>query len=488
MKVGAALFLFQTLTQYLTITWDRWCWLALTVLLAMLVFSLPLKAQSDTPLDAEAVLLDMHADVIFPTAIRFNLELDVPLDQIESAAVQVRPQGSASERLTVDLDALRDEIDETGGDASTASLSVRWMVPVADVPNFLAEIDYAWQIETADGQSLEYDDTVVYANDVGEWVRDDDPDERLSFIIPSMGAFPSALRTDLGAVYDLLLSQAQGTPEFRFAIDAQTMPLNPCEPDDDGTPVVYDADADEFLPCQGRVQASVQQIGYEVIETTGVDLGSVQSALLPLIVEAFYEDIWAAVNVPVWFRLGLPQVYAPQDNLNNIMLARDMVRTRRFFTLEEMEDLPESLQQQLQWRAQAYTMVLYMVSQGGVQGVFRLARTVGEDGETFAQSYERTIEQPLAALIPSWQNWIFSRQAEDAARLDLMAGPTDIPPATPTVTPFPTTPGPTDTPTITPTGFPTPRPTFTPLPTDTRTPFPSRTPRPTETSTEEEGS
>ncbi len=183
--------------------------------------------------------------------------------------------------------------------------------------------------------------------------------------------------------------------------------------------------------------------------------------------------------MPLWFRRGLALFTLPTNKLNMLEPAQRASRSNSLFTLDEMN--AEPTQDAELWRAQSYGMVLYIAQQAGVQGLFELARN---PGESFADTYQRAMGQPLSNLISSWQRWLFTSSAEAAYAYFPQLATTPTPSFTPTPTqPRPTaTPTATNTPTITPsvtnTGIPERiLPTLTPTRTPTDAPA-SVTPRP----------
>ncbi|MFW5691666.1 MAG: hypothetical protein ACOCXZ_04140, partial [Chloroflexota bacterium] len=198
---------------------------------------------------------------------------------------------------------------------------------------------------------------------------------------------------------------------------------------------------------------------------------------IDFIVRDFYSPLWEGRAVPEWFRAGLVAFYQPQDKLNLALRARSQARNAGLIPLARMDDPALIAADPLAWQAQAYMMVLYIADSAGTSGLYELAS--GGDpaaGVPFAQDYLRITGQPLDALLPALQNWVFSAEAERHAGLFLYAGPTEAPSPTLTVTPFPLTA--TNTPTATTTATPTPTVTgfLTATPLATITPSPTITP------------
>jgi hypothetical protein len=131
-------------------------------------------------------------------------------------------------------------------------------------------------------------------------------------------------------------------------------------------------------------------------------------------------------------------------------------------------------------------MVLYIANQIGDTALYDMSLAVS-NGESFAASYERIVGQPLAALLPNFNIWIFSQAAVNDFNLDIYIDATRQPTETLSPTPFPPTRTATPPASLTPTAVVTPTVTgfhsATPLPTLTATKTPrlleaSNTPRP----------
>jgi cell division septation protein DedD len=194
----------------------------------------------------------------------------------------------------------------------------------------------------------------------------------------------------------------------------------------------------------------------------------VVEAAAEALVDTAYAPVWEGRGVPDWFRVGFADLNAPTPKNELLPLVQNAARTGRLFSLETLitaDDDTDSL-----WHAQAYSLVLYMADRLGIAGVRRFADALAEAPD-FATAYEGAMDEPLAALLPGWERWLFTSKA--AAAYGFVAFQPDTP--TPTLTP---------TQTLTPTPLPpTATPTATASATVTRTPAPptetpSITPRP----------
>jgi hypothetical protein len=216
-----------------------------------------------------------------------------------------------------------------------------------------------------------------------------------------------------------------------------------------------------------------RESGYLVFQDLpGVD---VEAQIVAAMVWHFYEPLWTDADVPTWFAAGLEQLYAPALKTELLATAQNAARINRLFTLDTMSaEPPDDPERARIWQAQSYGMILYMVEQIGVDGVFSLAQALGSS-VSFADQYAQVMDEPLDALVSSWQGWIFSPRAES------VYGITAYQPATLTFTPTLTATG-TRTPTATATLTPSPTATVTgvlsPTPFATVTPSPTPTPEP----------
>jgi len=118
------------------------------------------------------------------------------------------------------------------------------------------------------------------------------------------------------------------------------------------------------------------------------------------------------------------------------------------------------------WRSESYGLVVYIASQIGVDGLFKLAYNLGT-ATSFEAAYQTVSGKPIDTLLGSFGRWIFTDAASGAFTFTIYQ---------------PATPSPTPARTATSTQTPTPADTatFTPSPTVTGvlslTPLPSRTP------------
>jgi hypothetical protein len=208
-----------------------------------------------------------------------------------------------------------------------------------------------------------------------------------------------------------------------------------------------------------------------------VDLeGAGGDALLEQVVRAAYASHWAGKAVPDWFAGGLAEFYNPALKVEDLERLRRAGRGGALLPLSALNaDAPTDPETSALWRAQRYSLVLYLADRLGYEGLYELARVPAADFE--AALTERV--GPSASVLIAWESWVFSRAAEAAYLLTPYQVPTATPlPPTATARPTETrTPSATPTPAMTLTRTATPFPTVAPSHTPTPAP-PTMTPRP----------
>lgn len=170
-------------------------------------------------------------------------------------------------------------------------------------------------------------------------------------------------------------------------------------------------------------------------------------------------------NVPEWFREGLTEFdSALKVELNAPVLIAS--RSNSLLQLDVMAKAPAPNSNIDLWRSESYGLVVYVASQIGVDGLFKLASNAGT-ATSFEAAYQTALGKPIDTLLGSFGRWLFTNAAAGAFTFTVYQA----------ATPSPT---PTRTPTITRTPTPTNTATFTPTPTVTGvlslTPLPSRNP------------
>ena len=441
----------------------------------------PTNTPTPTP-SVSPLISTWYEEVFYPQAIAFHIEIALPLAQIRALMLVLEIEGQAARTITM-AELIRSSIT----DETHAVIDYYWSVPPENPPPFLSEVHYRWDVTTASGEFISAPGVAGYVDPDLHWVREDDPNNQLSFIYPEGAISVSAVRDLLDQVYATLAGNVGDTPSFRLALYSNNFPLERCQPrrGGNGSLVVIGTRGHEMDCAQPIINTVIANTGYTPLKLTSERSFGVLQDVTRYMVDAFYAPKWTGREVPEWFKTGLTYLYLPGDRGYLLDTLRLAVRNRQLFTLEGMNIRPEwGSPQLLLWEAQSYAMVMYMTHPIGLAALFEFANQT-DDAESFAESYAAAMGQPLEALLPNLSNWVFSNAAADDFRLTLYQGPTPLPSFTPTLTPLPPTATatatvtPTITPTLTVTGYQsaTPIPTLTPTLTLTREP-PTVTPRP----------
>lgn len=413
----------------------------------------PLIALLVVALTVTGFVRDGAAEIIFPQAIRFTLDLALSTAEIASAELTLDWGGHDPVVVSVDVgQAIRDT--ETG-----ASLSYDWRIPVDDPPPLFGDIRYRWSLTAGDGSTGAFDGTLTFSDPRVDWVRLDSDD---------------AFRVAAPRAQTLLV---ESLPEVRALLETNTgrnivanlliYPFEPgCTPGEEPDTQIARAPSGATVFCDVGIADAVLA-GYRVLllrpELTA------ESQIVGTLVREAYAPLWQDKAVPDWFIDGLAQFYAP--SLKNGLLP-PVQQAARDGTLLALRDL-QTAQNTALWRAQSYGMILFIADKIGFQGLLDLARV---DADDFDSAYERVMGAPLSALIPAWQQWIFSRQAEAVYGITPYQPPTPTPTFTPTASSTPTA-------SATATLMPSMTPTFTTTPRGARTRMPVATVAPSNTPT-----
>ncbi|MBE2270234.1 MAG: hypothetical protein IAE80_18490 [Anaerolinea sp.] len=278
-------------------------------------------------------------------------------------------------------------------------------------------------------------------------------------------------------VYDQMAASTGRQPEIKLLIIEDEV-LPGCVLDAEGIAVVLPP-----IP-----EATPETCSPETIDLQGYEPIRAQAETVSRLTQALFERFYATGRMPAWFVSGMVDFFTPSNTLDRLSLTRDLVRASRTLPAERLEAgleappdtrfaaLPDS--DLYNSRLQAYGMILFIIDRIGVDGLLGLA----SDGGDFDAAYEAHVGELLTALVPNWENWIFTRAAETAYGVTPYQAPTVAPTASNTAT---ATSVPTLTPSPAPTFTATEVVTLTPSRAPTRTaswtpsPFPAtRTPRP----------
>jgi len=429
-----------------------------TKLVLLMMFALlgvtSLSAQS------EPLTVTGEAEVLFPEAIRFSASVDVEIDSLSGAVLVIAPTGLDEVRVEVLL--------PSGEDDPPEGIAYLWSPPDQDPPDLFSEIGYRWEIETLDGRRADFDGVLEFSDPRQPWLRVIDRTESIQLALPD-GFVPERQLHDL---LDLLNVNVGDLPSLRWAVYADVSPQCERSQEDDSL-VAVAPQSGVSAPCRsGRAEVVYASSGYALIDLPGAGA----DALLERIVRAAYEPHWAGKDVPAWFIGGLADFYDPALKVEDLERLRRANRGGSLLPLAALNaEAPADPETAALWRAQRYSLVLYLADQVGFAGLFELARVPGAN-------FEATLAERVGApsgLLIAWEGWLFSRAAEAAYLLTPYQAPTATPPPpSPTAPPTATrTPSATPTPVLTLTHTVTAFPTVTPSHTPTAAP-PTVTPRP----------
>lgn len=423
-------------------------------LLVLLVFALPVAAQQD------AVLVRGESvEVAFPQAIRFGLDLTVTAAEVDAIELRVTAGDAAELIFNVSPQAAAMVFEEP-----EARFRFDWIFTVEQSPHWYDTIFYEWSYTLLDGRTGNYTGEFLFSDPRETWVNTEDPNGNYRVIAPRR-AIRAGL--DFSMIYDQYRRNTSTSPRLDWVIypsDLDPGCIRTVTEEDEEVFTAVGSQTAFTLPCVPESLDWVMQ-GWELLRLTlAVPADQVVSRWL---VDGFYETVWRGKNVPDWFTEGLSLFYTPSNKAVFLSITRENVRTRRLLSAQAMR-VRENSQE---WQAQSYGMIAYMVDHVGMIGVFQLANLIASTAD-FSMAYRQLMGQDVETLIPLYERWVFSREAE------LAFGVTPYQPPSPTPSPTFTSP-----PTLTLT--PSPTFTYTPTPTITgvltRTVAPTITPQPSST-------
>lgn len=437
--------------------------LILSTLVLLFVLLPTLAAQEVTPQPEQNYIYGWESEVFFPLAIRFQLVLDLPADQVEAALLTLQQAENLSAEININLTE-----SVTTSDPFTV-IDYIWQIPAGQPLAFEVPINYTWRVNSADAQTAVVEDSLIFSDWRSLWAQTEQ-DGFLDLFVPADQLDPDAVQQGLQAVYDLLVRNTGRTSQFSVLLYTADLPTPACTTNTNGESVLIGVRSQIEIPCEdSQIALNLGNLGLDILQIENLDETEVRTRLLPYLVLDFYEEQWRGKDVPAWFQSGLIAIYTPTPKARLFAPLLDAARQSRLYTLPQMGSV---LPDDLLWLGQSYGMVLYLVSRFGYEAVFRFADQI-EDAASFSDAYMTAFGEAPEVLIASVGLWIFT----DGARAAFAVSPYQVATATPTITPTPTA---TDTPTATHT--PTMTPTITDTPTATQTGIP-QTALPTRTAT-----
>lgn len=437
-------------------------WLLIALCLGVRIAS---ASQAEPALDG----LIPSAEIVYPMAVYFGVEASVALETIAQVVLTIQPTDREGVTITGDAE----YFDAQAGDSTTA-LVFLWYMPINAPPLLFEPIEYAWEITTANDETLITEDVILFTDARTQWdVASTDDLTIARSMADASDTRVGALLTTLTPIYARLVRDAGRVQPARLLIYDDA--LSPeCDRDaETDDPITRPPSGRFSIPCDDAV-ALVMTADWIVIRPRTM---VVTEPAVRALVERVYAPVWEARGAPAWLREGLPALYQPIRDLNRLALVRTAARRDQLLALEAMMTVPELPDDRELWRAQSEAMVLLLVDQVGADGIVGI---VYRERGGFAQAYSIVVGQPPGRLIEDLARWLVSPSADAAYQSSLYQPPTGTPTATRTLTRTPL-PSATPTPTLMPTLTRTPSRTATAsrTPTITLTPPPAtNTPRP----------
>lgn len=423
----------------------------LVILATLIFFSASVTAQQD-----QSLVLSHSAEIIFPQAIRFSLNLTVFAAQVDKLQLVIHPD--SPNEISFDVNPATAAIIFEEGESR---MRFDWLFTTDQAPVWDDVIDYRWSLMLNDGRSAAVEDQFVFTDPREDWMNYTDARGHYGLSVPRR---LNRDVIDFASIYDRISENSGATHHLAWIIYPSELEPGCQRATDNNGDVHFTAvgvSTGYTLDCD-PASFDWTTSGWQVLQLKAGE--RLEDLIVNKLVELYYVPSWENKAVPDWFRYGLAQLYAPSAKSLLLSTTRQTIRTGQPLSPRAMATRQDSLE----WQAQSYGMVAYLVDQLGVIGVFRLANRIASAPD-FETAYQETVGQNLDTLIPTYQRWIFSRNAETAFGVTPYQPPTG-------------TPTPTDTPTWTPTFTPSVTPTITPTPTVTgeitRTKAPTVTPVP----------
>ena len=423
------------------------------------------QAQTATPTLDNG--LTGSAQLLFPEALRLELAIPLPSDQVVSTTLTIAaPTGTP---LTINFPT--NQAYRFAEEYVIATYEYRF--PVLPPLQLFSEIRYRWQVQTSTGETLNYTGEVTYEDTRLNWNITRAADDKLIFAVGDGATFNvTSVANDLATLLVRLEAETDFDTTLRFLVYPNDITMG-CAQNADEQPINrYLQDNSEVLvPCNATLAEQVfSSSGYEVLQLTNPTQFVV--ALKQSLVTSAYSRFWDTSDVPGWFTTGITNLYVPTGG-DNLGAVRQQLRTGQTFNLSQLQTVPINTNERGIWIAQSNTLTSYLLATYGVPPVLQLAQDVATS-PSFAEAYGTAFGSNLNVLLLSWQNWLYTTDADVASSYSIYQPNTPTP--TPTFTPSPTRIPPTasDTPTPTEDNSPTPRPTRTRIPpTPTITPLPA---------------
>lgn len=448
---------------------------------------------SDDEGDEAGIIYGSNAEMLFPSAIRFFVGVNVLGDDLRAARLTVRQVSGLQQSF--DVDPAAHLYDERGQSAQVAFV---WDLGTAASPPVPFEpLNFLWEVETVDGRVDEsLGELLVVDAQRDEWETAGEPPLILHWYSENLAG--RAIREEVMAAYGEMSRNTGLSPIVQYAIydpGARFCREVVVDEDEDGEPldepytvlaVVSERDGALFPCSPDAVTDLYHAAGIRFLQRESFGYVALQNALILDLVQVAYADLWGSVDVPAWFGYGLASLHRLYADTAALPTVRAAARTDSLLSQRALADpLPPgtSFQQQTLWDAQSYLLALFLADEYGAIAPFELAREIAGAGTSFAAVLRDFTGQDERALFDAWERWLFTDAAERATNWTPYDTTTPTPTVTATATPVPPTPTPSATPTDTPTATSTflgdlpPTPVELPR-TSTRARTPTNTPLP----------
>lgn len=443
------------------------------------------QAQSaPTPQTDQAYIRAWEQEIVFPSAIRFKVTFGLPPETIREVTLTIQPETRPV--ITIPM-TLADTVI-IGGDVTV--IEFLWTLPTTNPPLIFRDIALTWEATSTSGETARVEDKFTFVDERSNWLRDVEISNNVAVTLPNGAATTatatatrlgiSDFKSNLKEVVDLLATNLGNTPNFSLLVYDDTLPI--CSKNAAGESVALGYNTTMEVACDPRVANTIfADSGYILLQVPSTALGAIEKAVSDYVVNESYAQKWVGRDIPAWFKYGLTQFYSPTLKTELGAPLFTAARTNSLLPLDVMSQAADDSTNQDLWQSQSYGMVVYIASQVGVDGLYRLANNAA-NADSFEEAYVNTVGKSLNILVDNFERWLFTDAAISAFAFTpyQAATPSPTPSRTPTVTrtPIPTnTPTPTLTATVTGVLSRTPLPSRTPTLTPTPAPA-TNTPRP----------
>lgn len=433
--------------------------LMLIALVSSLLLAPPawVAAQDGTPEPETGTIAFTSMTVIFPAAIQFVAGVEAPPDAIARVELVVSQRGDVLRTFSAaDIEPYLLRRGETSAD-----LLVTWMLDEPPYPRPFEPLAYTWTVETQGGAPSVAGGEAPYQDPRFAWHAAGEPPLTLHWHNDRLNG--AGIRAELEPVLAALREHTGRAPSFEFAIYDPDAPL--CLTiTDPGTgaraPGILSPVNGRLFPCPVEQHERVYSgAGLIFVQRASFGFSDLRDRLAVEMAQQTYDALWQAsgVEVPAWFAAGLAALYRPRGDLAALEMARAALKVGALLPTAALDDQPAASASRYErelWQAQSALLVRYLADRNGPDTPFEVARAVA-DGVPFDQALAALDDTLRAALWDTWQQWIGSDEARQAANRTLYQAPVPGPTLAPTATPVPPSPTPSHTPTPAPSPTPT---------------------------------